>query len=210
MGRILLDSAALDDAAWASGAGFVRGITTNPTLLRRETGDPLGHAEKILATAGFGELYYQPTGAYGDAAEEAESAWALDRQRVILKLPATASGAALAATLASRGARVALTAAQSPLAMIAAESIGCSAVIPYLDRALRDPHTDSRLLRALAEVRRKATPIVAASVKSTAQILQAFTDGADAVTAPRAVLEELLQHPASLEAERRFAAEYRS
>lgn len=207
---ILLDSANLDDAVRAAGLGYVRGITTNPTLMRRETDDPVRHAADLLRAVDVVDVYYQPTGAYGPLEAEATKAWALDEERLVLKLPATPDGAALAGVMVRRGARVALTAAQSPHAMIVAESIGCVAVIPYVDRALRDLCIESQLVRSLHRVRRADTRVIAASVKSVGQFLQAFHDGADAVTAPMAVLEGLLEHPASGTAERSFAAEYGS
>jgi len=206
---ILLDSANLDDIARARALGFVRGVTTNPTLMRKETDDPRRHLERIAAAVEPLELFYQPTGAYGSLADEADAVFRLDR-RIVLKLPATPDGVALAGAMVSRGAAVALTAVQSPPAMIVAEAIGCTAVIPYVDRAQRDIRTDPQLVSALARLRRRRdTRIVAASVKSVGQFVTAFLDGADAVTAPLAVLESLLSHPAALEAERQFAAEYR-
>ena len=208
MTALLLDSAAIDDAARAAELGFVRGITTNPTLLRPHTTDPLRHCRELLAAANPPELFYQPTGAYGPWDREAAQAWELDPHRVVVKVPATGAGAALAAALIGRGARVAFTAVQAPHAMLVAQSLGCVAVIPYLDRGLRDPRVDTELLRRLAELRRGPTRIVAASVKNTAQVLSAFRDGADAVTAPLPVLEALLSHPAALEAEAAFAREF--
>jgi transaldolase len=210
---LYLDSAGLDDAVAAAALGFVRGITTNPALMRKETADPLRHLRDLLAAVDLPEVYYQPTGAYGPpgaAAEEAEEAWSADKDRVVLKLPATPDGAALAGTLTRRGARVALTAAQTPHAMLVAESMGCAAVIPYLDRAVRDLRTDSELIRSLAGLRRGSTRVIAASVKNSGQVLHAFASRADAVTAPLAVLRELLSHPASIEAEQSFAQEYAS
>lgn len=38
---ILLDSASVDDALAAAELGFVGGVTTNPTLMARETAEPL-------------------------------------------------------------------------------------------------------------------------------------------------------------------------
>lgn len=204
---IYLDSADPDDVAAAAGMGFVSGVTTNPSLLRRVTEDPLKHAGQLL-DVGLGEFFYQPTGAYGPVLDEALTAWELDRGRVVVKLPATPAGLAVAAPLVRRGVRVALTAAQTPVAMAVAEAAGCMAVIPYVDRGWRDARTESHLVRALAEVRRGDTRIVAASVKHVGQLTQAFVDGADTVSAPLEVLRQVLDHPAAAEAERAFAQEY--
>ncbi|HEY7104333.1 MAG TPA: transaldolase family protein [Mycobacteriales bacterium] len=205
---IYLDSADPDDLVTATEMGFVTGVTTNPSLMHAATEDPLKHAAQLLAAADLVEFFYQPTGAYGSPLDEALAARDLDPQRVVLKLMATPAGVRLAGTLVARGARVALTAAQTPVTMAVAEAAGCVAVIPYVDRAWRDGRTESHLVRALAELRRSGTRIVAASVKNVGQLTQAFVDGADAVSAPLDVLEQVLDHPAGVEAEQAFAAEY--
>jgi transaldolase len=208
MVAIYLDSADPDDLAKAAEMGFVTGVTTNPSLMHAVTEDPLKQASQLLAAAELVEFFYQPTGAYGSAEEEALAARDLDPGRVVLKLMATPAGVRLAGTLVARGARVALTAAQTPVTMAVAEATGCVAVIPYVDRAWRDGRTDSHLVRALAGVRRAGTRIVAASIKNVGQLTQAFVDGADTVSAPLDVLQQVLDHPAALEAEEAFAAEY--
>jgi transaldolase len=205
---IYLDSADPADARAAGELGFVRGITTNPRLMRAVTSDPLAQAAELLAITEFPQFCYQPCGAYEDMLDEAMSAWSLDRTRVTIKLPATPDGARLAAAVISRGAPVALTAAQTSNSMIVAEALGAVAVIPYVDRALRDPRTDNDVVRALAAARRGTTRVIAASVKNIGQFGQAFADGADVVSAPLDVLTQVLDHPAALEAERDFAAEY--
>lgn len=205
---LLLDSASLQDARTAAELRFVRGVTTNPTLLRRETAEPLTHLAALLNHFEAGDVYYQPTGAPHDAVAEAREAWNHAPERVVLKLMATPPGVRSAVELMGLGARVALTAVQTPQAMAVACAIGCVAVIPYVDRALRDPCTPSRLVAELAAVRNADVRIIAASIKNTGQLVEALRDGADAVSAPLPVLTSLLAHPAALAAETEFASAF--
>ncbi len=208
--KVYVDSAGRDDVLAADSLGFVDGVTTNPTLMRMATKDPLKHAGELLASVPLADFYYQPCGAYSSLLGEAEAAWSLDPDRVIIKVPATPAGLPLAKSLVDRNVRVALTAAQTVNAMIIAEAVGCLAVIPYVDRAWRDPRVDVDIVAAQARIRTGFTQIVAASVKNVGQFTKAFADGADAVAAPLAVLRQVLEHPAGLEAESAFAAEYRA
>ena len=206
---IYVDSADLDDAKSAADLGFVAGITTNPTLMRAVTTEPLRHLERLLSSVDFAEVFYQPCGAYGSLADEAMTAWSLAPDRVFVKLPATPAGVRAAVDVLANDVPVSLTAAQTPNAMIVARAIGAGSVIPYVDRALRDQRTDDALVAALASVRGDSgVRIVAASVKNLGQFTSAYRDGADAVTAPLSLLGELLRHPAGLDAESAFAAEY--
>jgi transaldolase len=202
---ILLDSALADEAEAAHTLGFVQGITTNPLLMRAATNDPLEHLGVLLGKFPAGDVYYQPCGLYGDPLSEAERAWKMAPDRVTIKILATLDGAKMAAELTRQGASVALTAAQSPAVMAVARSLGAMAVIPYVDRAMRDQRTDRDLVAALARLRRPPVRIIAASIKNVGQLVGALNDGADAVSAPLAVLVDLVSHPATEDAARAFA-----
>ena len=135
---ILLDSASLDDAAQAAELGFVRGITTNPALMARETGEPLAHLERLLAVFPGGPVCYQPTRtSYAGMDAEARAAAALAPDRVVAKLPATLEAVRLATALTGDGVRCALTAVYSPAQALLAHEAGCVWIIPYVDRAAR-------------------------------------------------------------------------
>jgi transaldolase len=148
---IHLDSASLSDIAAAMESGFVTGVTTNPKLMRIETFDPLAHLRRILKEFDAIDVYYQPTGYDEDHQSEASTAVSIASDRVVVKVPATTRGIALASNLITQGARVSLTAAQYPEAMLLAEAAGCESVIPYVDRAQRDPSVPSRLVASLAK-----------------------------------------------------------
>ncbi len=200
----LLDSADIDDVKRASDLGYVTGLTTNPTLMRASTDRPLDHLARILQATNLPAVYYQPTGIYGSQYEESLAARDLDAKRVVIKLSPTSAGVTIARRLSAANIPTALTAAQSPSAMLLAETIGCCCVIPYVDRGNRDARVGDNLVRRLATVRRGKTLILAASVKSVAQVAQAFLEGADAVTTSLSVLAELTAFPPSVEADETF------
>jgi len=52
--KFFLDTANLADIRWASRAGLIDGITTNPTLLARSGVSPMNYLSKILPK----ERYY--------------------------------------------------------------------------------------------------------------------------------------------------------
>ncbi|MFB7635395.1 transaldolase family protein [Streptomyces sp. NPDC056149] len=211
MSILLIDSADPADVKEAVASGLVTSVTTNPKLMRAVTDKPLEHLATLLALVP-GEVCYQPTGAYGDdLVAEARRAVDLDPERVAIKAMATASGTALAHAVRQRGARVALTAAQAPRAMITALALGCNAVIPYHDRGLKDPQVSDPLVAGLVAVRgsRPAPLVVAASVKTPEQVAEVLRQGADGVTVPLAVLRDLVSHPSSVTAEEDFLAQYR-
>ena len=207
---ILIDSASVDDAAAAAELGFVHGITTNPALMARETNEPLAHLERLLAAFPRGPVCYQPTRtSYAEMDEEARAAAALAPERVVAKLPATLEAITLAAALTDDGIRCALTAVYSPAQALLAHETGCIWIIPYVDRAAR--HSDGGLavvdsLAAMLARLKSSTRVLAASLKSAPQVVDAILHGSHDVTAPLDVLRGLPAHPLTESAVREFAA----
>jgi transaldolase len=205
---ILLDSASLDDAAAAAGLGFVRGITTNPALMAKETKEPLAHLERLLTAFPEGPICYQPTRTSpADMESEARAAAALAPDRIVAKLPATLDALTLAAALHEDGIRCALTAVYSPAQALLAHETGCVWIIPYVDRAARHSagHVVEDLAALLASLH-SGTRILAASLKTSQQVVEAVLAGAQDVTAPLDVLRALPAHPLTESAVREFAA----
>ena len=203
---VYLDSASPDDAREAQELGFVAGITTNPSLIAREEGEPLAVLSRVLE-AFPGKVFYQPSAAHAPAAEEeALSARDLAPERLAVKLPARTDFLAVAARLTARGATCGLTAVYSPAQAVAAQAAGCRWLIPYVDRAARLLPPTENVVSALAAVLgpRAATEILAASIKSPAQAVQAVRDGAAALSMPLSVILELAEHELSREAIEEF------
>ena len=207
---VLLDSASVDDAAAAAELGFVRGITTNPALMARETKEPLAHLQRLLAAFPAGPICYQPTRtSYADMNDEARAAAALAPDRVVAKLPATLDAIKLAAALKNDGIRCALTAVYSPAQALLAHEVGCVWIIPYVDRAAR--HSAGTVVEELAAILaclRSSTRILAASLKSAPQVVDSILHGSHDITAPLEVLRSLPAHPLTESAVREFAASW--
>jgi len=207
---ILLDSASLEDAAAAAKLGFVRGMTTNPTLMARETKEPLAHLARLLETFPEGPICYQPTrSTWDEMNEQARTAVALAPDRIVAKLPATLEAITLATALKKDGIRCALMAVYSPAQALLAHEAGCVWVIPYVDRAAR--HSAGAVVveqAAILEQLDSSTRILAASLKTAAQVVESILDGAHDITAPLDVLRGLPAHPLTESAVREFAEQW--
>jgi transaldolase len=97
----------------------------------------------------------------------------------------------------------------APAQALLAHEVGCTWVIPYVDRAAR--HSDGGLtvvdsLAAMLARLQSSTRILAASLKSAAQVSDSILHGAHDITAPLEVLRALPAHPLTESAVREFAA----
>src|SRR5690349_9736432 len=109
--RLYIDSADMADIAAALASGYVYGVTTNPTLLRRanvRASDVPALIRKAFEL-GAREIHAQT---YSDDApgmvEEGRALPAIDHGRVVVKIPASEQGDRAAAHLSNEGHRVTL------------------------------------------------------------------------------------------------------
>lgn len=206
---LYLDSAHEHEARQAHEIQFVSGITTNPKLIADTGQAPLHQLAALLAAFPEGQVFYQPTALDAEEAQqEIGSALELDPSRVVVKLPARLAMFRLAEELIEAGETCAMTGVYSASQAVVAAQIGATWVIPYVDRAAR-LRPDTRLVEELAVTLRAVggrTLILAASIKSTHQAVQAFVDGAHAVTAPLRVLEQMCMDPLTEQAVDEFTA----
>ena len=178
--------------------------------MARETREPLAHLARLLETFADGPICYQPTRSTREQMDDqARAAAALAPDRVIAKLPATLEAVSLAAELRRDGIRSALTAVYSPAQALLAHEAGCVWIIPYVDRAAR--HSAGAVVveqAAMLEQLDSQTRILAASLKTAPQVVEAVLDGAHDITAPLDVLRALAAHPLTESAVREFAAHW--
>lgn len=206
---IFLDSASSKEVETACGLGVVSGVTTNPTLMARESSNALGQLEHLLNVSAEVLVFYQPANTQPMLAErEARTAHALDGDRVVVKLPARLAQFGIAARLVSDEIPCAITAVYSPGQALISAEVGATWIIPYVDRArrlLRDNLEFVRSLRATIDSVGPGIRILAASIKSPEQAIEAMREGAHGVTVPIEVVEALAHHDLSESAIEEFS-----
>jgi transaldolase len=186
---IYLDSAIATEATQAMSWGWVKGITTNPTLLAKSEFAP-DVTLKTLAEISNGELYYQLTSQNLDEMlREAYLARNLIGDKLVLKIPATFTGFAALGKLSAE-ITCSVTAIYHPTqALIAAEG-GAKYAIAYVNRATKLLGDGCSLVKSMqAILQGSKTTILAASLKSADEIAQAILAGANHITVPFALLQ---------------------
>ncbi len=206
---LLLDSARAEDARRAAALGFVRGATTNPTLLARAD----RRAEDVIAELADllpGMIFHQLVGETPAEREaEAHRFAALRPGRVGLKVPCTTDNLGLVARLSGDGLVCAMTTIFSPAQALLAAEAGAAYLFPYVNRTTRlygDGPGLVRQMRAVIDALGAPTRILAASVKTPDEAVAAILAGAHGLTLPLSVIEALGEHPASLAAIEEFRA----
>ena len=194
---IFLDSALIEEAKIAMSLRWVKGITTNPSLLAKSNLPPETVLQE-LATITNGELYYQLTASdFDEMIKEARKAYDIIGDKLVLKVPATKLGFQVVSELSSE-ITCSVTAIYSPYQAIVAQEAGAKYAIAYVNRATRLLGDGLQLVREMANILQKGqTKILAASLKSPQEAGAAIMAGADNITIPLTVLQAMTTHPLS-------------
>jgi transaldolase len=203
---IFLDSANPQHAADAFPLGFLAGVTTNPALLAAQGPDPLETIRQV-AQHSSGLIFYQPLAESVEAMEaELRRVHGFLGERLVAKIPCSPAGFELVARLRD-DMPCGMTAVFSAAQVYAAACAGVRYALPYLNRMTRLGGDGAAVIERMADV---AAPtdleLVVASIRSVEEMERALLAGADHVTLPFAVIQELIDHPLSRQAIAEFAA----
>jgi transaldolase len=195
--KFFIDSGNLREIESLVPLGIIDGVTTNPSLMAKEGGDPRAIIKNICRTVlGPVSAEVVATDAAGMIAEGRELA-SID-EHVVVKVPFTREGVKATKVLAGEGLRVNVTLIFSPAQALLAAKVGAAYVSPFVGR-LDDIASDGMgLIRQIVEIFTQfnfTTEILVASVRHPMHIVEAARMGADVCTCPVSVIEACFKHP---------------
>ena len=195
--KLFVDTGSLKDIKALAELGIIDGVTTNPSLMAKEGGDPrqiLKEICRIVQGPVSGEVV--ATDAEG-MIREGHALAALD-EHVVVKVPFTREGVKACKTLSSEGTPVNVTLIFSATQALLAAKVGASYVSPFVGR-LDDIATDGmHVIEEIVEIFDNyefGTEVLVASCRHPIHIVTAARLGADICTCPPAVIDQLFKHP---------------
>ena len=195
--KIFVDSANAETIEALTPLRIVDGVTTNPSLLAKEPGDPRATLARICrAVRGPVSAEVVATDAEG-MIREGRSLAAID-DHIVVKTPFGKAGVRACAALSGDGIRVNVTLVFSPAQALLAAKVGAAFVSPFVGR-LDDVATDGMdLVSRIVEIYENyefETEVLVASVRGPAHVVEAARLGADVCTCPPKVIDMLFDHP---------------
>jgi len=208
--KIFLDSANLDAIRRAKELGLLDGITTNPTLVAKEKMPADELYEEILKLC-EGPINVEAVSADADGiVAEARRFFGRD-ERFVTKIPCGVEGLKAVRRLTDEGVPTNVTLVFSPLQALLAAKAGAHYVSPFIGRLDDISQPGMALIADIVEIYDNYdfdTEIVVASVRNPVHVLDAAKMGADIVTIPPAVIEQLIKHPLTDIGVQRFMEDY--
>ena len=195
--KLFVDTGSVRDIEALAAIGILDGVTTNPSLLAKESGDSrqiLKQICQIVKGPVSGEVVATD---YAGMVREGREIAAID-EHMVVKVPFTKDGVRACRTLSSEGTRVNVTLIFSaPQAWLAAK-VGAAYVSPFVGRLDDVGATGMALVREIVDIFRQgaySTEVLVASVRHPLHVIEAARMGADVVTVPPAVIEQCFKHP---------------
>ena len=195
--KIFLDTANLESIRKFNDMGLLDGITTNPSLMSKEGGNPkdvMAEITKIIK----GDVSLEVVSTeYSGMIEEGKRLRQYGKN-VVVKVPMTPDGLKACKHLSSEGIPVNVTLIFSPNQALLAAKSGAKYVSPFIGRLDDIGQDGMKLIEDIKKIflnYKFTTMILVASIRHPIHVVDAAKIGADAVTLPPAVLDKMLQHP---------------
>src|SRR5262245_27631303 len=194
--KIFIDTGNLKEVESLVPLGIIDGITTNPSLLAKGSGDYREILKKIC------QLVKGPTSAevtatdYEGMLRQGRDLASID-PHIVVKVPFTKEGVKACKALSSEGKKVNVTLCFSPTQALLAAKVGANYIIPFVCRLDDIATSGMHLVKEIVEIYRQydfKTEVLVASVRHPIHIVEAARMGADICTCPAAVIEAMFKH----------------
>jgi transaldolase len=195
--KLFVDTGNVKEIQALADIGIIDGVTTNPSLMAKETGDYRKTMKEIC------RIVQGPVSAEVLATDwegmlrEGRDLATID-EHIVVKVPFTKDGVKACKTLASDGLRVNVTLIFSPTQAWLAAKVGAAYVSPFVGRLDDIGTTGMNLIREIVDIFdnfQYSTEVLVASDRNPIHIVEAARMGADVVTVPAAVIEQCFKHP---------------
>lgn len=196
--KIFIDTANLNEIRKAKVLGLLDGVTTNPTLLAKE-GEETEALVRKIAMEVKGPVNVEVTGTTCEEMVVEAREMATWGDEIVIKIPIHHEGLKAVKILSSEGIQTNVTLVFSASQAILAAKAGATYVCPFLGRLDDISFNGLELIRQIRGIydnySEMRTRIVVASVRNPIHVIEAGLLGAEIITLPPAVLEQMVRHP---------------
>ena len=195
--KFFVDTASVEEIEKLVPLGIVDGVTTNPSLLAKEGGDPQQILKAICQLVkGPVSAEVVATDADGMIGEGRQLA-TID-EHIVVKVPFGREGVKACGILSKEGIRVNVTLVFSPTQALLAAKAGATFVSPFVGRLDDIATSGMELISQIVDIYDNyefTTEVLVASVRGPMHIAEAAQLGADICTCPAKVIEASFNHP---------------
>jgi len=214
MNEIMIDSVNLVQVLYALENFPITGITSNPTILKKEGDiDAIEHLKTIKSLKPENcSLHIQVVSTQtDDIIKEAKYIAEIFGKDIYIKIPANVEGISAIKQLSKEGFNITATAVYSSYQGIMSALAGAKYIAVYYNRMeinKIDPNKVIKEIKTFIDNAKLDAKILGASFKRTEQIMNAFTSGCQSVTVSFDLLKEGLSLPIIEDAIKKFKEDF--
>ncbi|MHB8105062.1 MAG: fructose-6-phosphate aldolase [Dehalococcoidales bacterium] len=212
--QIFLDTANIDQIKQAAQLGIISGVTTNPSLLAKETTADYETVTKKICSIISGPVSVEVLSEDAETMIKEARVKAKWAPNVNIKIPITAEGLKATSILSKEGIEVNMTLCFSANQALLGALAGATYVSIFVGR-LDDVGQDGMqvvedTIGILSNYPDLEAQVIAASIRNPMHVTYAAMAGAEVSTVPYAVLMQMIQHPLTDVGIKRFLADWKS
>jgi transaldolase len=195
--KFFVDSANIEEIKKLNEWGIISGVTTNPSLLAKEKGNPYEILKQIC------EIVKGPVSAevttlkFEEMIEEAQKLADI-HPNIVIKIPFTEDGIKAIKYLSDKGISVNTTLIFNPIQALIAARAGARYVSPFIGRLDDIGHDGISIIKEIVEIfaiHDIETEVISASIRHPRHVLLSALYGAHIATIPPNVFYQMIKHP---------------
>ena len=194
--KIFLDTADVFAISEYFETGMVDGVTTNPTLIKKSLRDPDTVYQQIV-DLGVPDISMEVMGTAQEMYDEGVRLYKKFGDQTTIKVPMTRDGLKVCKELSQQGIRVNVTLIFCAAQAILAAKSGATYVSPFVGRLDDQSVAGLEVVRSIVELYRIhgiRTRVLSASIRSVQRVVRSFYNGADVVTLPPTIFDQMYDH----------------
>lgn len=196
--KFFIDTANIEAIREAAALGILDGVTTNPSLVAKETGRGFEEILKEICEIVDGPISAEVTAVEHKAMVEEARKLAAMHPNIVVKVPMTREGLKACVKLSKEGIKVNMTLVFSASQALMCAKAGAAYVSPFIGRLDDISSYGMELVEDIVEIFANygyPTEVLVASIRHPMHVIEAAKIGADVVTIPPKVIDQLFKHP---------------
>lgn len=210
--KIFIDTANVEEIRKANDLGVICGVTTNPSLIAKE-GKVFKDVVTEITSIVDGPISAEVISLDSEGMVKEAMELAKIHKNIVIKIPVTAEGLNAVKQLSAKGIRTNVTLIFSPAQALLAARAGASYVSPFIGRLNDISSNGNSLIESIAAIFAMhgiETEIIAASIRSPEDVVDAALAGAHIATIPYKVINQMICHPLTDAGIERFLKDWES
>lgn len=195
--KLFIDTANVDEIKEANDLGVICGVTTNPSLIAKESKDFVETVREITNIVD-GPISAEVVSLEHEKMVSEARELAKIHKNIIIKIPMTLEGLKAVKILTSENIKTNVTLIFSATQALLAARAGATYVSPFLGRLDDVGTTGVNLIKDIVEIFDKhnlKTEIISASIRNPIHVIDVAKAGSHIATVPYKVIIQMAKHP---------------